>query len=167
MDEIVNKVAGSGLITIDLEEFYPKNPMHVIDIAPWLIEGVLLREKEFRAHLRSQDWQVYQDSLVAINCSTDAILPAWAFPLVSLHLAPVADLVVQGNTKDLLAAYYRRFIDQMDTEVYNDARVLLKGCAKKEIPQDVFVALSQKLYGVVKSLMFGEACSTVPMYKKQ
>lgn len=167
MDEIINKIAESGLITLDLEEFFPKHAIYILDIAPWLYEGVLLREKEFRAHLRAQDWDQYNDSLVAIFCSEDAILPAWAFPLVSLQLAGKAKLVVQGDIQDLLTAYYRQWMNEKDWSDLTDKRVLLKGCAKKDIPQDVFVALAQKLHGRVKSLMFGEACSTVPLYKKR
>jgi len=166
-NEIVNKVAQSSLMVFDLEDYYPKETRSNIDISPWLYEGFILKEKEFRAALQSVDWRVYQDHLVAINCSTEAILPSWALMLVSSYLQPYAKIVVQGDFYQLDLAFYQKVITQLDFSIYQDKPVIIKGCAKKPIPEEAYVMATQKMMNYARSIMFGEACSSVPIYKRK
>lgn len=165
MEEIVNRVANSKLKTFNLEELYPAGRRETIDIAQWLTEGFLLREKEFRASLKDYDWAAYKDAYVALHCSTDAIVPAWAFMLVTTYLEPVAKKVIIGSLTDLESILYAEIIQELDLEVYRDEYVIVKGCSNKPVPQNAYILLTQKLQKVVKSLMFGEACSSVPLFK--
>jgi hypothetical protein len=165
-DAIVNKVANSGLINLDLEDFYPAGPRMGIDLADYLFQGLILREKDFRSALKEADWSSYQDAFVYIHCSADAIVPLWAYMLLSSQLAPFAKKVVFGSSEDLEAALYQEIIEDMDIQEFVDQRVIVKGCSNKPVPNQAFVALVQKIQPVVKSLMFGEACSTVPVFKK-
>ncbi|MBQ0116414.1 MAG: DUF2480 family protein [Flavobacterium sp.] len=167
MEEIVNKVANSALKVFDLEDYFPKQPIKTLDISHWLLEGIVLREKEFRAALKDFDWTPYQGSLVAMYCSTDAILPAWAFMLVSSYLQPVALEVTQGNKETLLLNYYNKTIQALDFEMYRDQPVIVKGCSKQPIPEQVYVMATQKMMNYARSIMFGEACSAVPIFKRQ
>lgn len=164
-NEIVNKVAQSSLMVFDLEDYYPKEIRSNIDISPWLYKGFILKEKEFRAALKSVDWQVYQDHLIAIHCSTDAILPSWTFMLVSSYLQPYAKMVVQGDLRQLDLALYQKIIAELDFSIYQDKPVIIKGCAKKPIPEEAYVMATQKMMNYARSIMFGEACSSVPIYK--
>jgi len=166
-DTIVNKVANSGLINMDLEDFYPTGPRLGIDMVDYLFQGLILREKDFRAELAQTDWSAYQGANVYIHCSADAIVPLWAYMLLSSVLAPFASKVVFGSSQDLEAALYQEIIDQMDTEEFTGKRVIVKGCSNRPVPNQAFVALVQKIQPHVKSLMFGEACSTVPVYKRK
>ncbi|MGB0776834.1 MAG: DUF2480 family protein [Flavobacteriaceae bacterium] len=164
---IENKVAKSPLITIDLEDFYPKNPRVQLDISPWLFQGMILREKEFRAFLEEVNWSDYQGQFVALYCSEDAIIPAWAYLLLSTKLTPYAKKIVVGSL-DLLEDYiFQDIINEMDVEQFRDRPVIIKGCAKVDIPESAYTNLISKIHPVVKSLMFGEACSTVPLYKRK
>lgn len=165
MEEIINRVANSKLITFNLEDLYLPGKREVIDISQWLTEGIILREKDFRESLKSNDWSVYQNSYVALSCSTDAIVPAWAFMLVSTYLEPVVKKVVVGNLIDLETVLYTEEIQKLDTSEYVDRYVIIKGCSNKPVPQNAYILLTQKLQKTVKSLMFGEACSSVPLYK--
>lgn len=162
---IENKVAKSPLRTIDLEEFYPKNKRVSLDISPWLYEGIILKEKEFRAHLDDVDWAVYQDQFIALNCSSDAIIPGWAYLLVSTKLAPHARKIVVGDMDTLENHIFAEIIENLDIEPYKNRPVIIKGCSKVDIPQSAYTLLISKIQPIVKSLMFGEACSTVPLYK--
>ncbi|MXV37299.1 DUF2480 family protein [Flavobacteriaceae bacterium Ap0902] len=166
-DEIVNRVAKSPLVTIDLESLYPKNKRIQLDIADWLHEGLLLREKEFRQALKEHDWTQYQDAYVAMHCSTDAILPGWTYILVTTFLQPYAKKIVKGDLYMLDQMLYTEIIDNLDTVPYQDQKVIIKGCSKIKVPDNAFLLLTQKLIPVVSSLMFGEACSTVPLYKRK
>lgn len=164
---IENKVSKSPLITIDLEDFYPKNPRVQLDISPWLFQGMILREKEFRAFLEEVNWSEYQDQFVALYCSEDAIIPAWAYLLLSTKLTPYSKKIVVGSL-DLLEDYiFQDIINEMDVEQFRDRPVIIKGCAKVDIPESAYTNLISKIYPVVKSLMFGEACSTVPLFKRK
>ena len=165
MEEIVNRVANSKLITFNLEDLYLPGKRDVIDISQWLAEGFILREKDFRESLKNHNWSVYQDSYVALFCSTDAIVPAWAFMLVSTYLQPVAKRVVVGSLSDLETVLYTEEIYKIDSSKYKEQYVIIKGCSNKPVPQNAYLLLTQKLQSVVKSLMFGEACSSVPLYK--
>ena len=166
-NEIVNRVAkNTNLQVIDLEDFYPEGKRIVLDIKDWLMEGLLLKEKDFRAHIAQHNWEQYRSHFVALSCSTDAIIPGWAYMLISVHLATIAKKCVVGDLEDLETAIYQDLINQFDTRPYQDKFVIIKGCANKPVPQNAFVALTTKLQPVANSLMYGEACSSVPLYKK-
>jgi len=166
-EEIINKVAQSSLVVFDLGDYYPTESRELLDISQWLYEGFILKEKEFRAALKEVNWNFYQDKLVAITCSTDAILPSWAFMLVSSYLQPYAKIVVQGNFHQLDLAVYQKKITNLDFSVYQDKPVIIKGCAKKIIPEEAYVMATQKMMNYARSIMFGEACSAVPIYKRK
>lgn len=166
-DEIINKVAQSSLVVFDLEDYFPAQQAVVLDISQWLHEGFVLKEKEFRAALKDVDFSVYQNKLVALTCSTDAILPSWAFMLVSSYLQPVAKQVNQGSLTDLYIAFYQELINTTDFSVYQDQPVIIKGCSKKAIPEEAYVMATQKMMQYARSIMFGEACSAVPIYKRK
>ena len=167
MNEIINKIANSPLLNIDLEEFYPEGPRIQIDIAAWLDQGLILREKEFREALKNHDWAIYSDAYVALHCSTDAILPGWAYLLMSTYLQNYAKQVVVGDLDDLNEFLFHEIIYAMDLEGFEDKKVIIKGCSHKPVPQSAYILLAQRLLPKVNSLMYGEACSTVPLYKKR
>ena len=164
-EEIINRVANSPLKTIDLEEMYPAGARILFDIKDWLYEGIILREKEFRDHVSQYDWSQYQNQFVALTCSEDAIIPSWAFLLVSSELAPHAKKVVVGTLDTLETSIFQELISDLNIEEFRNKPVIIKGCADKPIPPSAFTFLIQKLQPVVKSIMYGEACSTVPLYK--
>lgn len=166
-EEIVNRVANSKLITIDLEDFYPKSERILFDISQWLVEGIVLREKDFREKANAHDWSRYKDCYVALHCSTDAIVPGWAYLLLSLHLAPFAKKVTVGSLEDLESILYTEILQNLDVSEYTDKPVIIKGCAHKPIPRNAYVLLAQKLQPVAKSIMYGEACSSVPLFKRK
>lgn len=166
-DTIVNRVAASALITFDLEKLYQIGSRQSIDLSQWLDQGLLLKEKEFRAQLKAHDWSIYRDKFIALQCSTEAILPSWAFLLVTTHLQPFARKVVLGNLKDLEVQLFTEEIQLLELSPYKDQIVIIKGCSEKTVPQDAYVQLISKLQPVVKSLFYGEACSSVPLYKKK
>lgn len=166
MEPIVNKVTLSGIQTLDLEELAGDAKFVSFDISEHLYMGLVLKEKEFREFVRNYDWTIYRDAHVSLTCSTDAIVPTWAYMLIATALKDMAASVVYGDMDTLLYSFYRDRIDALDTEQYRDARVVIKGCSKKEVPVSAYVYLSEKLLPVVKSLMFGEPCSTVPVYKR-
>lgn len=166
MDEIVNKVANSVLEVFDLEDYYPSGIRTQLDISQWLSDGFLLKEKDFREALKNHDWSQFQNHYVAIHCSTDAIIPAWASILVTVYLSPFANKVVFGNLIDLETSLYQEILSTLDYSKYQDKPVILKGCSKKPVPESVYIMAIQKLQPFVKSIMYGEACSAVPLYKK-
>lgn len=167
MDEIINKVQQSGLITIDLEELYPKGERVEYDIAQNLWQGLALKEKEFREFISANNWSVYKEKYVAIHCSADAIIPTWAFMLLSSALQPYAKKIVFGTKEDLEKNIFAELISAIDENKYKDARVVIKGCSDLPVPVSAYVDLTNKLLPVVKSLMFGEPCSTVPIFRKK
>lgn len=166
-DEIVNKVANSALKIFDLEDYYPNNPRMELDISQWLFHGFVLKEKEFRAALKDFDWLVYKDAYVALSCSTDAILPSWAFMLVSSYLEPFAVKVFLGDLEHLESSIYQDILNELDYSEYENLPVIIKGCAKKPIPDEAYILATHKLMPYARSIMFGEACSAVPIYKKK
>lgn len=166
MDEIINKVAASGLITIDLEELYPIGERADLDIAPQLWQGLALREKDFRDWIAQHNWQSYRGKHVAFYCSAEAIIQPWAFMLVASKLAGIATTAVQGRRDELESILFRSTIDAMDVEQFRDKRCVIKGCSNKPVPPSAYAHLVNRLQPVVKSLMFGEPCSTVPVFKK-
>ncbi len=166
MDAIINRVANSKLITINLEDYYPNGNRVVLDIAPWLNEGIILKEKDFRNFVSAHHWEQYSNCFVAISCSSDAIIPSWAYLLVSSHLVNYAKKVVVGDLNLLETVLFSELLNTIDLTLYKDKSVIIKGCSKKPIPNSAFSLLIQKLQPVVKSLMYGEACSNVPLFKK-
>lgn len=165
-DEIINKVANSSLEVFDLEDYYPHGIRTQIDLSQWLEEGFLLKEKDFRESIKNHDWKQYENHYVAIHCATDAIIPAWAIILVTVYLIPFAKKIVSGNLSDLETALYQDIIPTLDFSKYQDKPVILKGCSKKPVPESAYVLAIQKLQPYAKSIMYGEACSAVPLFKK-
>jgi len=165
--EIVNRVAQSKLITFDLEDYYPKGERKVLDIKDWLYEGFILREKEFRAHVDAHDWSMYQEAYVALQCSSDAIIPGWAFMLVASKLQPYAKKVVQGNLETLETALYQTILEKLDVTEFADKPIIIKGCSKKPVPENAYLMAVAKIQEVAKSVMYGEACSSVPLFKRK
>jgi len=164
--EIKNKVAESSIINFDLEEYYDQSPRVVIDIKDQLFNGLVLREKDFRDFVKSTDWSVYANKNVAIHCSIDAIIPTWAYMLLSSVLQPVAKNVVFGDVSHLENFLFQKALDTVDLDSYKDGKVIIKGCGRFPVPEFAYVEITRLLLPVVSSLMYGEACSAVPIYKK-
>lgn len=167
MAEIVNRVAQSGIKTINLEKWFPTKSILAFDLKEYLFQGLVLKEKDFRQSLEDLDWAPYSDSMVYVYCSVDAIVPTWAYMLVGKYLSEVTNLVYYGNREEALGKYYREIIYNLDVAEYNDERVILKGCSSKPVPNSAYLDLTVRLKPVVKSLMFGEACSAVPIFKRK
>ncbi|WP_428223519.1 DUF2480 family protein [Flavobacterium sp.] len=166
MEEIVNKVASSALEVFDLEDYYQEGIRTGIDISQWLVEGFLLKEKDFREALKQHDWSQYKDHFCAIYCSTDAILPTWAPILVSSFLNQYAKKVIVGNIQEIDVNLYIEEILRIDFSKFLDKPVILKGCSRKPVPKEAYIMAMTQLQKVAKSVMFGEACSAVPIYKR-
>lgn len=166
-ENFVNKVAASGLITLNLEEYYPKGERVVYDIKENLFHGLMLREKDFREFIKTTDWSQYQDKNVAIICSADAIVPTWAYMLLSSRMKAFANEVVFGNLDVLEAVLFAKALAKIDINVYANERVVIKGCGDIAVPVAAYVELTNLLLTVVKSIMYGEPCSTVPVYKRK
>jgi len=167
MSEIVNRVAQSKLVTLDLEEYYPQGSRLQIDIKDWLFESLILKEKEFRNQIASHNWEQYKDAYVALNCSSDAIIPGWAFMLISTKLQPYAKKVVLGSLEDLETTVFQSIIENLEVSDFKDKPVIIKGCSNKPIPPNAYLWATIKLQSVAKSIMYGEACSSVPLYKRK
>ena len=167
MKEIINKVAQSKLVTIDLEDYYPQGNRIVIDIKEWLYEEIILKEKDFRSSVKEHDWSQYKDSYAALSCSTDAIIPSWAFMLITTELALFAKKIIIGNLKELETSIFQDIIAQLSIDPFHDKFVIIKGCSEKPIPETAYTQLITKLIPVAKSIMYGEACSTVPLFKSK
>lgn len=165
-EEIINRVANSVLEVFDLEDYYPVGTRTQLDISHWLLDGFLLKEKDFRETLKNHNWEQYQNHYVAIHCSTDAILPAWAPILVTTYVAPFAKKVVLGNLAELDVALYQEVLSALDYSQYQNKPVIIKGCSKKPVPESAYIMAVQKLQPLAKSIMYGEACSAVPLFKK-
>jgi hypothetical protein len=166
-ETIVNRVAASGLITIDLEEYYPKGEIAVFDLKDYLFRGLILREKDFRTALQELDWEQYSNKNVAITCSADAIIPRWAFMLVATYLQPIAKDIVFGDEKGLQQTLLLKNMSSINGEDYVDKRVIVKGCGDVDIPEAAYVEITNRLRPFVKSIMYGEACSNVAIFKKK
>ena len=166
-EDIINRVANSNLVTIDLEDYYPSGKRILFDIKDWLFEGFVLREKDFRNQVAEFDWSQYQDSYVALTCSSDAIIPGWAFMLLSIHLEPHSKKTVIGNLEWLETSIYQDILNHLDVSTFKDKPIIIKGCSKKPVPQNAYIMLANKLKPIAKSIMYGEACSSVPLYKKK
>lgn len=166
MDEIVNKVANSPLVTLDLQEFRPEGERLVLDIAGHLHEGIILREKDFREFIRSNDWSTFKGMHVAITCSVDAIVPTWAFMLVASALQPFTQTIVFGTLEELEASLMRDAISKLPEDLYKNKKIVVKGCGKN-MPVSAYIDLMNKIRPLAASIMYGEPCSTVPLYKQK
>jgi hypothetical protein len=164
---IINKVAESGLITFDLEEYYPKGEIAVFDMKDHLFMGLILKEKDFRTALQTLDWEPFRNKYVALTCSADAIIPMWAYMLAASYLQPVAKEVVFGDEKNLVNTVFIKNLAGLKAEEYLDKRVVVKGCGDVAIPEAAYVEVTNKLRPFAKSIMYGEPCSTVPIFKKR
>lgn len=164
-NEIINKVANSGLITIDLEDFFTEGERIVFDIKPLLFQELILKEKDFREFIKNNDWTVFNGKLVALTCSNDAIVPTWAYMLLTLALESHVKKIIFGNLNDLENILFAEKLLALDVSQYKDARVVIKGCGDKPLPTNAYVQLTSLITPVVKSIMYGEPCSTVPLYK--
>ncbi len=167
METIVNKVAESGIITLDLAEHFPKGEIVAFDLKPFLFREMILREKDYRTALQTFDWTPYQDKYVAIFCSVDAIIPLWAYMLATSYLEPFASGVYFGTPEEVKKQIVLKNLSAISAEEYTDKRVVIKGCGDTAVPEYAYVHITQMLRPVVKSLMYGEPCSTVPIYKKR
>ncbi|MFD1616138.1 DUF2480 family protein [Gelatiniphilus marinus] len=166
-DKIINRVANSKLITVNLEDYYPDGKRVLFDIKDWLFEGFVLREKDFRQKATEHDWSQYKNCYVALTCSTDAIVPAWAFMLLSVYLEPFAKKTIIGNLEVLETSIYQDVLKSLDVSEYTNKPIIIKGCSSKPVPQNAYIMLATKLKQVAKSIMYGEACSSVPLFKKK
>lgn len=166
-EEIINRVAQSKLVTLDLETLYPEGERVMLDIKGWLHEGFILREKDFRETVKGHDWSRYTGCYVALGCSTDAIIPAWAYMLITTYLAPVSKKVIVGDLEQLEASIFETIIQQLDVLHVQGKPVIVKGCAHKPIPENAYLLLIQKIQPIAKSIMYGEACSSVPLFKRK
>ena len=165
--EFVNKVANSGLITINLENYYPHGERILLDIKDQLFMGIVLKEKDFRQFIKEHDWQQYQDNFVAVTCSVDAIIPTWAYMLVAAKLSGVAKKIVFGTLATLETVLWENVLNEFSTEEFRDQKIVIKGCGDLPIGADAYLKLTTKLVEVASSVMFGEPCSTVPVYKSK
>lgn len=163
--EIINRVANSSLITIDLEDFYPAGKRILFDIKEWLHQALILKEKEFRTYVNTHHWEQYKGSYVALTCTSDAIIPSWAYLLVTTKISPFAKKVVVGDLELLETIIYQEIIQNLDISNYQNKPIIIKGCSNKPIPATVYTLLIDKILPHTKSIMFGEACSTVPLFK--
>ena len=166
-DVIVNKVAQSGLVTLDLEQYLPAGESSSFDLKDHLFMGLILKEKDFREALKNLDWSSYAGKNVAIICSVDAIIPVWAYMLVTSYLQPVAHYVFVGTEAEMFKHLFLKNLSAIDTESFRDQRVVVKGCGEVTIDSYAYAEITRQLLPVVKSIMYGEPCSTVPVFKKK
>jgi hypothetical protein len=165
--EIINKVAKSGIITINLEEFYHQGERVLFDIKELLYKGLILKEKDFRDFVKHEDWSKYTDKYVALICSADAVVPTWAYMLLATRLDPFVKKVVFGDLEILEVVLYNERLNKLNINDYKDASVVIKGCGDLPVPQAAYVEITRLLRPVAKSIMYGEPCSTVPLYKRK
>lgn len=166
-EPLINKVAESGLVTLDLEQYYPKGETAVFDLKDYLFMGMILKEKDYREGLKTTDWSLYNGKNVALTCSADAIIPVWAWMLAAAYLQPVAKELVMGDEKELHKQLYLKNIAAINPEEFAGKRMVIKGCGETPIADFVYMEVTKKLLPVAKSIMYGEPCSTVPVYKKK
>ena len=167
MEAIINKVAESVLTTIDLEEYFPKQPVTVFDLQPFLFMGLILKEKDFREALKNHDWAPYNSQVVTVTCSADAIIPMWAYMLVATYLQPVAADVLFGTEQQAQQGIFLQNIRAININDFTDKRIVVKGCGDLPVGEAAYLEITKILRPVVKSIMYGEPCSTVPIYKKR
>lgn len=165
-NEIANRVASSQLVNIDLEDFYPEGERVLFDIKDWLFAGQILKEKDFRGSVKDHDWTAYQNKFVALICSADAVIPSWAYLLITVELSPFAKKIVVGNFDVLEISIFQEIINQIPIEKYINKPIIIKGCSDRSIPETAYTQLISKLLPIAKSIMYGEACSNVPLFKR-
>jgi len=165
--EIINRVANSNLITIDLVDYAPTSAIKILDIKDFLFEGIFLKEKEFRTSLKEFDFSVYTNKTVALNCSADAIVPMWAFMLITSYLNNIASEIHFGTKEEVFQKKFSDNIDSIDSSEFEGKKVIVKGCGQIPLSEILYIAITKKLQNTVSSLMFGEACSAVPVFKKK
>lgn len=165
-DQIINKVAKSGLISLDLEDYYHSGERVLYDLKDNLFMGLILKEKDFREFLKTHDWSQYSGKNVAIICTEDAVIPTWAYMLLTIQLEPFANAIVFGNLQDLETKLYNDALAKINFAEYTGAKVVVKGCSKVAVPTTAYVEITRRLKPYAQSIMFGEPCSTVPLYKK-
>jgi hypothetical protein len=163
---LVNRVAASGLVTLDLETFFPKEELAVFDLKDYLFMGLILKEKNFREALKDHDWSHYKGKNLVVFCSADAIIPVWAYMLVTVYAAPFAATVFQGTPDEFLKMAFQNALSNLDPADYDGQRIVVKGCSDKPVPPSAYVELTRKLQPHAQSIMYGEPCSTVPIYKR-
>jgi hypothetical protein len=166
-EEIINRVAQSGLLTLDLEEYYPREEIAVFDLKALLFREMILKEKEFRAGLDAIDWSRYTGKILAVTCTADAIIPTWAYMLVAVHAQPFARNIVLGDSHAALIQTFLANLQTIDLAAFTDKRVMVKGCGDLAIGPFAYLEITRLLQPVVKSILYGEACSNVPVYKKK
>ena len=166
-EPIINKVAESGLITLNLEEYYPKDEILLFDLKPFLFMEMILKEKDFRQALQQHEWSHYTDKIVAVTCTADAVIPVWAYMLVATYLQPIAKEVVMGDLETTRKQIFLKNIDAINGTDFTDQRVVVKGCGDLPIGEYAYMEITKKLRPVAKSIMYGEPCSTVPVFKKK
>jgi hypothetical protein len=165
--EIINKVAASGLVTLNLEQFFPSAPILSLNIADFLFQGLLLKEKDFREAMLAWNWQQYNQTHLCVYCSTDAIIPMWAYQLIAIHAEPHVLSLTEGKPEDFIKIHYYQQLALLDVTTYLDKRVVIKGCGQQPVPAAAYMEVARVLRPYVKSIMYGEPCSTVPIYKKK
>ncbi len=165
-EKLINRIANSGLITINLESYYPKAEISVLDIKPFLFKELILKEKDFRGFLKEIDWSSYKGHILCVYCSSDAIIPVWAFMLISTMAAPHSQEVYLGTQDDFLREYYNKELRSMDYSPYHQQRIVIKGCSEKPVPASAYATISELLQPHAQSIMYGEPCSTVPIFKR-
>ncbi len=166
-DVIVNKVAASGLISIDLEKYLPQQQIETFDLKEYLFMGLILKEKDFRESLKTIDWNRFSNKYVAITCSADAIIPVWAYMLVTSYVQPFALDIYLGNAREMLKHIFLKNISSIDFKEYSDQRVVVKGCGEVPVDNYAYAEITKHLLPYAKSIMYGEPCSTVPVFKKK
>ncbi|MCW5516336.1 DUF2480 family protein [Muriicola sp. Z0-33] len=166
-EPILNRVAQSKLVTFNLEDYYPEGKRRKLDIKDWLHQGLILKEKEFRSYVEDHDWQQYKGDYVALHCSTEAIVPGWAYMLISTKIQPYARQVIVGDLEELESVIYLAVLSELDLAPFKDKPVIIKGCSNKPVPQNAYLWAASKIRQVAKSVMYGEACSSVPLYKRK
>lgn len=165
-EAIVNKVSESGLITLDLEQYYPREEVLLFDLKDYLFMGLILKEKDFRETLKNLDWETYRNKYVGVTCSADAIIPPWAYMLVAAYLQPVARDVIMGDEKEVHKAIFLKNIQAIDANEFAGQRIVVKGCGETPIGEFAYMEITKRLRPLAKTIMYGEPCSTVPIFKK-
>lgn len=166
-NEIINRVTNSSLEVFDLEDYFPKTDILFLDIKQWLFEEIILKEKDFRKTLKNHNWQNYRGKYIAIGCTSDAIIPSWAYMLVASYLIPFSLKTIKGTTDDLLLAIYQEELSKIDYSYLENKSVIIKGCSRKNVPEAAYVLATSYIQPIAKSVMYGEACSAVPIFKKK
>jgi hypothetical protein len=166
-DELVNRVAASGLETFDLADYYPKQEIVDFDLRDWLFHGLILKEKDFRENIEKHDWSVYSEKIVNVYCTTDAVIPVWAYMLITVKLTGIAEWIFAGNRTEMLKAWYAKELRNLNIDDFKQKRIVVKGCGDVPVPEEAYLEITRLLLPHVKSIMYGEPCSIVPVYKQK